>query len=1072
MARIEIISASAGSGKTYRLASVLDEAIANGSARPDAVLATTFTNRAAAELKERTRTRLLQAGRAHEAHRLGAARIGTVNAVCGRLVGDFAFELGLAPDLRVIDEPAARVALRQAMSRVVTAEDTERLAEVKRRFDEDWDWQGDVERIVTLARANRVGADAFARSAERSIAGLLALFAPPAADGAPLDAALADALARFLGEVDLEIDTTVKTRAAVERAKGILRKIRRGLPLQWADWWRAQALDVAKKSKAAGDRVAEAAAAHDRHPALQDDLRTTCALVYAIAARTLRAYEEYKRAWGAIDFTDQEVFALALLERPDARARLAGEIDLVLVDEFQDTSPLQLAIFLRLAEIATRSVWVGDQKQSIFGFRGTDPALMDAAVETILGGAEPETLATSWRSRPELVALTSEVFARGFGRDGVPESRVRLAAASPDEAAGLGPVVERWRLPAPNQAADPAYLAAAVRELLVDPEVRVRDRVSGAARALRPGDVAVLCYQNSTCANLARELAALGVRAVLARAGLVGTPEALLVLAGLRLFVDSQDTLAAAELARLVAYPASGDEWLAALMERPAREAFAELDVVRRIAAARAAVPHAGALAAFDAVLDAVEARERCLEWGESAFRLANLDALRAHAVTYAGLCASDGRGCTPAGLVAAFVDLEASGLDARAVVAEEDAVVVSTWHSAKGLEWPVTVLFDLDRDPYFTALGVQIVADRDGFDIADPLAERWVRYWPQPYHPMQRKTAFHQRLLAAPETAAAREREERQAMRLLYVGWTRARDRVVLAGRPACLVKGMVAQLKDALQTPLLAEAPNPAEGPCADLVWAGRPLRVRVRDATPQAPVPRDVAPGLGYAARGPRPYPPAVVVPSDMIPPDAVLGGAAGDVAVAAAAGLGLEHFGERLVLSGNPDMQPLGEAIHGFLAADRPGLDAGERRAIAQGLLERWGVAVALRPDDLLRAGDRLRQWVDGRWPGAAWHREWPLLHRQPDGTIVRGTADLVVEHADGFAVIDHKSFPGTTEQAALRAGAFAGQLAAYAAAVTAATGRPVTECFVHLAVLGAVVPVGTARVTTAASLHRD
>jgi ATP-dependent exoDNAse (exonuclease V) beta subunit len=1052
MARIEIISASAGSGKTYRLASVLNDAIASGSARPDAVLATTFTNRAAAELKERTRTRLLQAGRIEDAHRLGAARIGTVNAVCGRLVGDFAFDLGLAPDLRVIDERAATVALRQAMSRVVTAEDTEPLAEIKRRFDDDWEWQRDVERIVTLARANGVGADDFARCAARSIEGLLTLFAPPAPSGAALDAALADAMVRFLDTVDLAVDQTKKTREAVEKAERFLGRLRRGLPLRWADWYRIQDLGVGKKSSACGEPVIAAAAAHDCHPALQHDLRATCTIVYAIAARTLRAYEDYKRAWGAIDFTDQEVFALNLLERSDVRARLAGEIDLVLVDEFQDTSPLQLAIFLRLADIAARSVWVGDQKQSIFGFRGTDPALMDAAVETILAGAEPETLAQSWRSRPELVALTSDVFARGFGRDGVPESRVRLAAASPEEAPGLGPVVERWRLPSKNLADDAVYLAAAVRDLLADPEVRVRDRVSGAVRALRPGDVAVLCYTNSTCGNLARELAALGVRAVLARAGLLATPEALLVLAGLKLFVDAQDTLAAAELARLVAYPAAGDEWLADLLARPAREAFAELDVVRRIAAARAAMPHAGALAAFDAVLDAVEARERCLEWGESAFRLANLDALRAHAVTYTSLCAADGRGCTPAGLVAAFVDLAASGLDARAVVAQEDAVVVSTWHSAKGLEWPVVVLFDLDRDPYFTALGVQVVAARAGFDVAAPLAERWVRYWPQPYHPMHRKTAFHQRLGAAPETAAARAREERQAMRLLYVGWTRARDRVVLAGRPACLVKGMVAQLQDAEGRTLLTEAPDPMDAPSAEVVWAGRPVTLRVREAAPLAPVPRDVTPGLGYAAAGPREYWPAVVVPSDMLPSDELVASAA------AAEGLALEPFGERLVLSGNPEMQLLGEAIHGFLAADRPTLDTADRREIARGLLQRWDVAGALPPDDLLRASDRLRHWVDTRWPGAIWHREWPLLHRQPNGTIVRGTADLVIEHADGFAVIDHKSFPGSAEQAALRAAGFAGQLAAYAAAVAAATGRPVTECFVHLPVLAAVVPV--------------
>jgi ATP-dependent helicase/nuclease subunit A len=170
--------------------------------------------------------------------------------------------------------------------------------------------------------------------------------------------------------------------------------------------------------------------------------------------------------------------------------------------------------------------------------------------------------------------------------------------------------------------------------------------------------------------------------------------------------------------------------------------------------------------------------------------------------------------------------------------------------------------------------------------------------------------------------------------------------------------------------------------------------------------------------------------------------------------------IERYGERLVLRGDPEMQLVGEAIHGFLAADRPGLDADERRGIAIGLLARWGVAAALQPEDLLRASDRLRTWVDERFPNALWHREWPLLHRQPNGTIIRGTADLVLEHAEGFTVIDHKSFPGSAEQAAARAAAFSGQLSAYAAAVATATGRPFTGCFVHLPVLAAMVPLPT------------
>jgi ATP-dependent helicase/nuclease subunit A len=1036
MSRVEIISASAGSGKTYRLAEVLDDAIASGGARPDAVLATTFTTKAAAELRERARTRLLAAGRADDAQRLAAARIGTVNAVCGRLVADFAFVLGLSPDQRVLDEQAAGVALRQAMSRVVTDEDTTVLADIGLRFDWRWSWQADVERIVTLARANGVPPGALESCARRSAEGLRALLGAPAPDGDALDAALAAALERFVAAVDTERDTTKKTAGALDDARRVLARLGRRMPLRWADWLRMERLDVAKRSASLAAPVRESAAAHDRHPRLHADLAEVIARAFGIAARTLAAYAEHKRVWGAIDFTDQEVLALELLGRPEVQAQLRGEIDLVLVDEFQDTSPLQLAIFLRLAALAKRSVWVGDQKQAIFGFRGTDPALMDAAVETILAGGEPETLGRSWRSRPSLVDLTSELFARAFARHGIPEARVRLRAEPPVEPPGLGPALERWRLAARNQDQDAAALAACVRALLADPTVRVRARVPGGTRGVRAGDVAILCYTNAACARVAAALAAAGVRAVLPRAGLMATPEARLVLAGLRLFVDPGDTLAAAELARLVGFPAGGDAWLDALLAGPGRAAFAGVEVVRRVSAAREARPNAGPLAALDAVLEAVEARERCLEWGEAPARLANLDALRAHAVVYGEICAAEGAGYTPAGLVAGLDDLARAGIDTQGRLPQQDAVVVSTWHSAKGLEWPIAVLFELDAEGRSSALGVQVASDRAALELGDPLAGRWIRFWPQPYHPAQKGAPFHQRLDGAAASAAAREAEERQSLRLLYVGWTRARDRLVLAGHGG-LAAGLLAHLRDETG-PLLGE-------PGADgrAVWGARGVELRVRAGAPAPAAPPAVVPGAGYAAPGARAHPPAYVVPSE----------AEGTGVVGAP-----ERIGARIVLSGDPDMAAVGAAIHGFLAADRPGLDDGERRAIARGLLERWQVAFALGPDDLLHAAAALRGWAEGRWPDARWRREWPLLQRQPNGTVVRGTADLVLEAGAGLVLIDHKSFPGTREQAVARAAAFGGQLAAYAAALEAATGKPVAGRFIHLPVSGLIVPV--------------
>ena len=111
---IEIIAASAGSGKTYRLAKILGEALAEGEARPENVVAVTFTIKAAAELEERVRQSLVEKGRTEDAHRMAVARIGTVHAVCSNLIRDFAFDLGVAPELEVLDDVASRKALKAA----------------------------------------------------------------------------------------------------------------------------------------------------------------------------------------------------------------------------------------------------------------------------------------------------------------------------------------------------------------------------------------------------------------------------------------------------------------------------------------------------------------------------------------------------------------------------------------------------------------------------------------------------------------------------------------------------------------------------------------------------------------------------------------------------------------------------------------------------------------------------------------------------------------------------------------------------------------------------------------------
>jgi len=117
-----------------------------------------------------------------------------------------------------------------------------------------------------------------------------------------------------------------------------------------------------------------------------------------------------------------------------------------------------------------------------------------------------------------------------------------------------------------------------------------------------------------------------------------------------------------------------------------------------------------------------------------------------------------------------------------------------------------------------------------------------------------------------------------------------------------------------------------------------------------------------------------------------------------------------------------------------------------------------VAGALDPQAVVDAADALYGWIEGRWPGATWKREWPLAHRLPDGSQVRGAADLVVNAGAGHVVIDHKAFAGPQERMIERASAAAPQLAAYGAALAAATGLPTLGLWIHLPLAALAVPV--------------
>ena len=163
--KVGVVTASAGTGKTFNLTSRIETEIGSGR-DPERVLASTFTVKAAEELRERARGRLIAGGKAEQAVRLLGARIGTINGVCGGLVKEFAFGLGLSPIVNVIDENVAKSTFRKSAD-VAIGKHADELGTLAKLFGyEDAfkpkDWRDDVNKIVELARANNISEAALA----------------------------------------------------------------------------------------------------------------------------------------------------------------------------------------------------------------------------------------------------------------------------------------------------------------------------------------------------------------------------------------------------------------------------------------------------------------------------------------------------------------------------------------------------------------------------------------------------------------------------------------------------------------------------------------------------------------------------------------------------------------------------------------------------------------------------------------------------------------------------------------------------------------------------------------------
>jgi ATP-dependent exoDNAse (exonuclease V) beta subunit len=781
-----LVRAGAGTGKTTVLVERFVRAVTEDGIEVEQVLAITFTEKAAAEMKSRVRRRFLELGRREDARAAESAWVSTIHGLCARILRAHALSAGIDPDFRVLDElesdriaaDAFDAALEEFMG-VGSSPDPARV-EMVAAYTPD--------RLRDMVRT----AYSHLRSRGKRRPRLEETLPPhPAGEAERLEAAARDALSELaLAAGGVTIERAIESIEKREALKG----------------GNAKAL-----STDACTDYRDAFAAHNTLQVAEREHRD-----HTMLRVLLELYDErYARAKlerSALDFEDLELVARDLLDGDEGlREAYSSRFEHVLVDEFQDTNRLQNEL---LSLLSRQNLFrVGDENQSIYRFRNADVSVFREHWDEAREAGRAESITVNFRSRGELLDAIDLAFERTWEDEGF--EPLREAPGSREPAAPVEPCVDLLITDRGRDAwkekleeghffgeglhGAPAWRAAEARLLAKRVDELTRDG------PWSYGDVVILFRATTAMGLFERALDERGIPVhVVGGRGYWGHQQVadlrhwLAALAnpldGLSLFSVLASPLAglsldAVALIGLHARRSPRDPWgmvrepteelLAALPEadRPKLATFAE-----RFSGERRIVGQVSLETLIDRAVTITGYDRHLLALPGAARRMANVRKLMRMAREYEADEGRDLRGFIDA--VAERDVIQAREGEAPLEAEALDAVRMMTVHRAKGLEFPVVCLADLGKDGRDDDGQLRISDDGSvGLRLAN-LGGGAVD-----------STKLAQ--IKADGKSAA-EAEER---RIFYVGVTRAQEHLVLSGATDLAKRPAAAELTEPMR-------------------------------------------------------------------------------------------------------------------------------------------------------------------------------------------------------------------------------------------------------------------------------
>ncbi len=778
-----IVEASAGTGKTTLLIDRILNLVIRKGARPEDIVAITFTERAAAELKTRLEQELarrLESSGDRDVRSLRYClqhlehmQVSTIHAFCSKLLRQRAVEARVDPGFEIADELEASLMAEEAWEEFLT----ERMEE----NDESIRYA-----LLLGISLDSIKSLAFALAANRDLLDLLPQTIPIEQTLTQFKRKLRELATSTLGNP--EMDVVLRSElGAIERLQGMLEVL--------AYIFRDLYIPVPSKRKAnqiAPSHYAKLIELSEIHETLR---RTIAHNAISRLAENLKEfldrYQSLKSQRGVLDFHDLLLLTRNMLrDSPEVRQYFESHYKYLLVDEFQDTDPLQAEIVFYLSSQDGKSVrslsdtaiapgklfLVGDPKQSIYRFRRADIEMYTSA-KSVLPSSNHLSISTSFRSGRAIIDFVNSIFQKLICQpdDGAYQpDYVPLLPGRPPETCHPSPGViliyppkqlVRFPTTAERRIAESMFIAAFIRKAIDEEEFIIWDKHEGRFRHLAYKDIAILLRTHTPLRAIedALRLYEIDYRIVGGKHFYL-RQEVEDLIATLKAIENPYDTVALIRALRSPFFGLSDEDlllfgkplnYLADASGTPLEGPFALLRELRK---QRNDISLDNLL---DHLFEATGAHLTYLLKPGGEQRLANLKKIGeiGHALYERGIQ-------TFTGIVkylSQMQRIEAEEGEAPTVEGSDNFVRILTIHKAKGLEFPMVILCDLASPRYARET---FIVDRMKSDLAIRMGKT--------------RSLLHTANWSE-LSDFERKRSEAEEKRLLYVAFTRARDYLVV---------------------------------------------------------------------------------------------------------------------------------------------------------------------------------------------------------------------------------------------------------------------------------------------------